>query len=257
MSNKANIALCGTGHVAWKLGEALHQAGYTISFVWGRNRSDREALARLLGAKPLSELQQLPVTDLCILALPDAVIAEVAQQIAPDANRLMLHCAGAGQLDWLAPHPRRGILWPLQSIRKELEYDWKAVPLLCDASDEASLAEILALGSSISELCQTADQKSREAYHLAAVTTANFSNFLFHQAFELLQQQKLDHRLLLPILRFQLDAFASNQAPWERQTGPARRHDLPTIQKQLQQIAERPEHAALYRLFSELIQNKS
>ncbi|MDP2187931.1 MAG: DUF2520 domain-containing protein [Sphingobacteriaceae bacterium] len=257
MNSKANIALCGTGHVAWKLGEALHQAGYTISFVWGRNRSDREALARLLGAQPVSELQQLPLTELCIMALPDAVIAEVAQQIAPDASRLVLHCAGTGQLDWLAPHPRRGILWPLQSIRKELQYDWKTVPLLCDASDEASLAEILALGGSLSELCEAADQKSREAYHLAAVTTANFSNFLFEQAFDLLKQQQLDHRLLLPILRYQLDAFASNQAPWERQTGPARRGDLPTIQKQLQQIAERPAHAALYRLFSELIQNKS
>lgn len=257
MNSKANIALCGTGHVAWKLGEALHQAGYPISVVWGRNRSDREALARLLGAKAVDDLQEMPLTDLCILALPDAVVKNVASQIVPSEKRLLLHCAGAGSLDWLSPHPRRGILWPLQSIRKELRYDWKGIPLLCDASDEDSLAELLAIGGSLSELCEAADQKSRDTYHLAAVTTANFGNFLLEQGFDLLKNQQLDHRLLLPILRFQLEAFASEQSPWERQTGPARRGDLPTIQKQLQQIAERPEHAALYRLFSELIQNKS
>lgn len=256
MKNKPNIALCGTGHVAWKLGEALHQAGYTISLVWGRNRSDREALARLLDAQAVGELHELPLTDVCILALPDAVISEVAQQIAPDPNRLLLHCAGAGSLDLLANHPRRGILWPLQSIRKELSYDWRKIPLLCDAGSEEDLRVLLELGASLSDHCIAADQKSRETYHLAAVTTANFSNFLLEQGFSLLKEQQLDHRLLLPILRFQLEAFESEQSPWERQTGPARRGDLPTLEKQLQQIAERPEHAALYRLFSALIQNK-
>ncbi len=256
MKSKPNIALCGTGHVAWKLGEALHQAGYTISFVWGRNRSDREALARLLDAQAVAELRALPLTDVCIMALPDAVILEVAQQIVPDTHRLLLHCAGAGSLDLLANHPRQGILWPLQSIRKELSYDWRKIPLLCDANSEADLNLLLEIGAHLSDLCIAADQKSRETYHLAAVTTANFGNFLLEQGFDLLKKQQLDHRLLLPILRFQLEAFESEQSPWERQTGPARRGDLPTLEKQLQQIAERPEHSALYRLFSALIQNK-
>lgn len=257
MKNKPNITICGTGHVAWQLGEALHHAGFSISVVWGRNRSNREALARRLDALAVSDLLDLPLTDICIIALPDAVVPEIAAQIPPSEGRLVVHCAGAGNIAWLQTHPRRGIVWPLQSIRKELQYDWKKIPILCDAADENSLAVLLAVGQSLSDVCLSADQKSRETYHLAAVTTANFSNFLLAQGFDLLKKQQLDHRLLLPMLRFQLEAFESEQSPWERQTGPARRGDLPTIQKQLQQVAELPEHAALYRLFSELIQNKS
>jgi predicted short-subunit dehydrogenase-like oxidoreductase (DUF2520 family) len=252
-----DISIVGTGNLAWQLGQALQQAGYRIGKVWGRNRSDREALGRLLEAEATADLNSLPADGLCLLLVTDGEIANIAAQITPSETRLMVHAAGAGQLDWLLPHPRRAVMWPMQSIRKELSYDWKAIPLLCDAQQPSDLAQLLALASSISEHAVAADQRTRDLYHLAAVTTANFQNYLLEQAFELLQAAELDHRLLLPLLQYQLDAFASNQAPWERQTGPARRLDTGTLEKHLQLISERPDHAALYRLFSQLIVHKS
>lgn len=243
--------------MAWQLGQALSQAGFRLRAVWGRNRSNREALARLLEAEALSELHDLPESGLCFVLVSDSEIAPIASQITPSESRLMLHSAGAGQLDWLLPHPRRSVLWPMQSIRKELQYDWKSIPLLCDANQAADLTLLLELASSLSDSIAAADQATRDLYHLAAVTTANFQNFLLEQAFDLLQNAQLDHRLLLPLLQYQLDAFAIQQAPWNRQTGPARRQDHGTIEKQLQLIAERPDHAALYRLFSQLIMHRS
>ncbi len=253
MKDKPDIALFGTGHLAWTLGTALHQAGFNITAVWGRNRSNREALARALEAETFAEQRDMPPAGLRILALSDQAIPTFAQELTPAADSLLIHCAGAGSLDWLQPHPRRGILWPLQSLRKERHYDWQNIPLLVDANSAGDQDLLLKLAAALSNQTTLANESQRTAYHAAAVTTANFSNFLNEQAFQLLQQQGLDHRLLLPILRFQLEAFGSDEAPLARQTGPARRGDTATIEKHLELLADRPAHAALYRLLTELI----
>lgn len=246
--------LFGTGHLAWTLGAALHAADYPIRAVWGRNRSNREALARRLDAQSCAELDQAPAAAIYLLALRDDAIPDFAQQLAASTDRLLLHCAGAGSLDWLQPHTRRGILWPLQSLRKELTYDWQNIPLLVDANNTADQALLHELAAVLSTQVALANDAQRAAYHAAAVTTANFSNFLNEQAFQLLHIEGLDHRLLMPMLQFQLNAFASDEAPLSRQTGPARRGDTATIEKHLKLLADRPAHAALYRLLSELIQ---
>ena len=254
MKSRPDIVLYGTGHLAWTLGAALHAADYPIRAVWGRYRSDRDALARQLGAQSFASTAQLPAASLHLLALRDDAIPDFARELAPSIDRLLLHCAGAGSLDWLQPHPRRGILWPLQSLRKELTYDWQNIPLLVDANNTADQALLHELAAVLSTQVALANDAQRSAYHAAAVTTANFSNFLNEQAFQLLKQQGLDHRLLLPMLQFQLNGFTSDEAPLSRQTGPARRGDTATIEKHLQLLADRPAHAALYRLLSELIQ---
>lgn len=254
-----DIALYGTGNLAWKLGEALHEAGYPISSVWGRNRSDKQALARRLNARALDAVAEGGHPALRLILVPDQAIAEVAQAIPADEASLVVHCAGAGELDWLKPHPRRGIFWPLQAIRKELTMSWEQVPLLVDAAAVADLDLLLDMGQNLSQRVQSANAQERSTYHAAAVITANFSNLLYDQAFSLLQPKGLDHRLLLPMLENQLHQFASSQRPAWRQTGPAARGDASTQQKHLDLLKELPAHAAVYRLLSELIalQSKS
>lgn len=251
-----DITLYGTGNLAWKLGEALLNAGYLITAVWGRQRSDRDALARLLGAASIAEIDAMPAAAIGILAVSDDAIAELAGRIQPDDHQLLVHCAGSGSLRWLEPHPRKGILWPLQSIRKESAYDWQQIPLLIDASSETDQELMLEIGGTLSEKCFKADEKQRQLYHLAAVCAANFSNLLFGETFELLKRAKLDHRLLLPILQSQLNAFESAQSPHKRQTGPAARNDMATMQRQLELLNNQAELAAIYRLMSEIIVRK-
>ncbi len=248
-----DIALYGTGNLAWKLGEALHEAGYPINSVWGRNRSDRQALARRLNARALESANEGGHPAIKLLLVPDHAIAGLAQAIPADEASLVVHCAGAGELNWLLPHPRRGIFWPLQAIRKELALSWSEVPVLVDASQMADLDLLLDMGQKLSQRVKTADASERTTYHAAAVIAANFSNLLYDQAFSLLQQKGLDHRMLLPILESQLHQFASSQRPALRQTGPAARGDASTQQKHLDLLTEMPAHAAVYRLLSELI----
>ncbi len=248
-----DIALYGTGNLAWKLGEALLDAGYPINSVWGRNRSDRQALARRLNARAMESLKEAGKPAFKFILVPDQAIAEVAQDISADEASLVVHCAGAGKLDWLLPHPRRGIFWPLQAIRKELDISWAQVPVLVDASLPDDLNLLLDIGQKLSQRVQSANAVERTTYHAAAVIAGNFSNLLFDQAFTLLQQNGLNHRMLLPILENQLQQFASSQRPALRQTGPAARGDLATQQKHLDLLKDLPAHSAVYRLMTELI----
>lgn len=248
-----DIALFGTGNLAWKLGEALHEVGYPIYSVWSRNRSDRQALARRLNARALESISEGGHPTVKLLLVPDQSIAELAQSIPADEASLVVHCAGAGELDWLLPHPHRGIFWPLQAIRKELEVHWAQVPVLVDANHQDDLNLLLDMGQKLSQRVQSANAAERTAYHAAAVIAGNFSNLLFDQAFSLLQQNGLDHRMLLPILENQLQQFTSNQRPALRQTGPAVRGDASTQQKHLDLLKDLPAHSAVYRMLSEII----
>lgn len=248
-----DIALYGTGNLAWKLGEALHDAGYPISSVWGRNRSDRQALARRLNARTLESVIEGSHPAIKLVLVPDQAIEEVAHAIPADPASLVVHCAGAGEVDWLLPHARRGIFWPLQAIRKELEVNWQEVPVLVDANGQDDLNLLLHMGQKLSQRVQSANAAERTAYHAAAVIAANFGNLLFDQAFTLLKQKGLDHRMLLPILENQLQQFATNQRPALRQTGPAARGDAATQQKHLDLLKDLPAHGAVYRLLSEII----
>jgi predicted short-subunit dehydrogenase-like oxidoreductase (DUF2520 family) len=248
-----DIALYGTGNLAWKLGEALHDAGYPINSVWGRNRSDRQALARRLNARALESINEGGHPAIKLVLVPDQAIGEVAQAIPADPASLVVHCAGAGEFDWLMPHTRCGIFWPLQAIRKELNVNWTQVPVLIDANRQDDLNLLLDMGQKLSLRVQSANAAERTTYHAAAVIAANFGNLLFDQAFTLLQQKGLDHRMLLPILENQLQQFATNQRPALRQTGPAARGDAATQQKHLHLLKDSPAHSAVYRLLSELI----
>lgn len=248
-----DIALYGTGNLAWKLGEALHAAGYPIHSVWGRNRSDRQALARRLQARALESASEEHPAAIKFILLPDHAIADMSQQIPVADHALLVHCAGAGELDWLLPHPRRGIFWPLQAIRKELDVVWEQVPILVDASGNDDVQLLHQMGQRLSQRVQIAHAAERTAYHAAAVIAGNFGNLLFDQAYTLLQQHGLDHKLLLPILESQLHQFGSSQRPALRQTGPAARGDAATQAKHLELLKDLPAHSAVYRLLSEII----
>lgn len=248
-----DIAIYGTGNLAWQLGEALHDKGYPISSVWGRNRSDKQALARRLNARVLENVDDGGHPAIKLLLVSDTAIAELAKEIPADDASLVVHCAGAGELNWLIPHNRRAIFWPLQAIRKETAVDWSEVPILVDANRPDDLNVLLDMGQRLSQNVKAADANERYLYHTAAVISGNFGNYLMDQAFTLLQNNGLDHRLLLPILENQLQQFASQQRPFLRQTGPAKRGDTATLQKHLELLANHPAHSATYRLLSELI----
>jgi predicted short-subunit dehydrogenase-like oxidoreductase (DUF2520 family) len=248
------LIVVGSGHLAWQMGEALVDAGLNCVGVWARKASSAHSLANRLGTAPLSDDAGLwPEADFVLLAVSDSAISECAQRISVRARWTMLHASGSGSLLQLSPHARCGVLWPLATLRRERGVDWKNTPLFVEGSDPECTRQIAELADRISNVVIPADSALRQAYHLAAVSAANFSLFLFAETSEWLKDRGGDPRLLSPILHQILDDFVDASNLHERQTGPAARGDRQTVERQWLEVSDRPALSALYRLFSDLI----
>lgn len=248
------LIIVGSGHLAWQLGEALTLAGIHCAGVWARKPSAAAALAVRLQSRVLpGDPGNWPAADYVLLAVTDAAIAECAQWIPARPEQLVFHASGSGNLLPLSRHPACGVFWPLAALRKERSPDWQQTPVFVEGSDPGSAQRLLNLAHRISGVVFEADTPLRNAYHLSAVASANFTLFLLAETQQWLHKQGGDHRLLLPILSQVLADFAEASNLHDRQTGPAARGDGGTVDRQCRAVSEQPALAALYRLFSDLI----
>ena len=243
------IGLLGTGRVARHLGPALVAAGHRVAFVWSRTPAAAAALAaRLPGATALPALiPPLPPADVYLLAVPDAAVAPVLAAAPWPTGALVAHLAGALPLAVFAGRPdvRGGVLYPLQTFSEGRLIDWPAVPFCIEAADPAAEATLLALARSISADVRPLASPARLQLHVAAVFASNFTNHLLGVADALLHEAGLPPALLAPLVRETVDKALANN-PFELQTGPAARHDAPTLAAHQAALANHPAWQALY-----------
>src|SRR2546422_8672696 len=96
---KPTIAIIGPGRAGSALGRALHQAGYTIAAIGGRNPDNVRSLAEELGAKGCQgPATTIDLADLTILAGPDHAILPLATDMVDS----LLSAAGQARV----PPPR-------------------------------------------------------------------------------------------------------------------------------------------------------
>jgi len=93
------------------------------------------------------------------------------------------------------------------------------------------------------------NSEQRQYLHLAAVFVNNYSNHLFHVAFDLLSDKDMDHKLLIPLIEETVTKIKTLH-PKDAQTGPARRNDFETINKHLQLLIGFPDYKELYQIFA-------
>jgi hypothetical protein len=91
--------------------------------------------------------------------------------------------------------------------------------------------------------------------HVAATIVNNFSNHLFALAENYCDQQKIDFKLLVPLIE-ETAKRTEQFSPSQMQTGPAIRNDIQTIQIHLEVLENFPELKRFYELFTESIQKK-
>ncbi len=183
-----------------------------------------------------------------VVAISDTALPAFGDRVRlPD--RLVVHTAGAVSGKVLLPVSSRcGVLYPLQSLRREIR-PFPECPLLIDAEDPAALPEIEAFARTLSKQVQRANDGERLKLHVAAVVTNNFSNYLYTLSADFCRQERVDFGLLLPLIRETAGRLEGN-APRDVQTGPAVRGDAGTIEKHLEILSNNKELTELYRLFS-------
>jgi predicted short-subunit dehydrogenase-like oxidoreductase (DUF2520 family) len=247
-----NIVFIGSGNAATLLAKLMHAKGHTILQVWSRNAQHALRLAKKVGAETIQDLKNInPAADICVLAVSDIAIDEIARQLSLK-RKILVHTAGAVSYDVLrGASPNYGVLYPLQSLNGEAE-EIPEIPFLVDGNSDDVKVILLDFASTLSEHVKLADDRERLQLHLAAVIVNNFTNHLFALTEDFCNKYHLDFTLLHPLIQETAQRLKKRTAA-ELQTGPAKRGDSDTIQKHMQLLNDEPALLHLYQTISNSI----
>lgn len=248
-----NIVLIGTGNTASVLGRKLKTAGHAIAQIYGRDAAAASELAYQLDSESTNYWSVVTRdADIYLLAVSDIAIEELVRELHLPEKTIIHTAASVSKEVLSAASPHYGVFYPLQSLVKT-SARLPEIPVIIDASDEATLQLLEELGDSISTQVVEADDDARARLHLAAVFCNNFVNHLYTLAEKYCKDEGLDFGLLLPLIK-ETSARLEAVSPSGAQTGPALRKDEVTIEKHLQLLQAHPRLKDFYLLFTKSIQ---
>ncbi|MDR2284260.1 MAG: DUF2520 domain-containing protein [Sphingobacterium sp.] len=247
------IVILGSGNVATHLAQTLHQNGHQIIQTYSRQSANAKALADAVNATPVSNLKDIDCSaDLYIIAVTDTAIPQIIAAMPEITRGTVVHTSGATPLDILNRFTKYGVIYPAQSISKQIEIDITLIPIGIEANSKETFQVLMDLMTPIAPRVFACNTQQRLALHVAAVLVNNFPNALFSMAQGILEREQLDFSLLRPII-LETANKVQNHLPSEVQTGPASRNDLGTINKHLQFLSYSNELTEIYQHLSTFI----
>lgn len=246
------IVIIGTGNAATVLGKKILKAGHEIMQVAGRNFEKTNLLASQLNCNPVYNTRYLSLSaDVYLMAVSDSSIEFIAAQLKLK-DKIVVHTAAAVSKNVLAACSENfGVLYPLQTLIKEMPY-LPPVPVLIDGNNEATKKVLIKFSSGWAENVQVADDEERLKLHIAAVFVNNFTNYIFTITEEYCRKEQLKFNLLYPLIEETIARLKINH-PSLLQTGPAVREDYRTIAKHNEILTNYPELKDFYTLFTDNI----
>ncbi len=250
-----NVVMIGSGNVATVLGRRIIEQGHQVKKVISRSPEQARKLASEFNcaASGLEDGAAPGEADIFIFAVSDTALFEMGKYFSL-GNSLVVHTAGSVSIDVLKEvSANHGVLYPLQSMRKELP-TVPEIPLMIDAGSLESLVQLETFARSVSAHVERANDEERAKMHTAAVVVSNFINHLYQQAFDFCDKEKLDFGMLQPLIEETALRLRYAQ-PGQLQTGPAIRNDVFTLQKHLQILSAHPKLKYLYVKMTDSIMN--
>jgi predicted short-subunit dehydrogenase-like oxidoreductase (DUF2520 family) len=252
---KMQIVIIGTGNTATVLGRKLKAAGHQIVQVIGRDGRLASELAKILDAESTNIWSAVNRdADIYLLAVSDIAVEEVFGKLEL-LEKTIVHTAASVSKNLLQAADHYGVFYPLQSLRKETA-DLPEVPIVIDASDEATFQLLEKLAYSISNKVIAATDEERMKLHLAAVFCNNFVNHLYVLMESYCLKEHLDFSLLIPLIS-ETASRIEHAPPSQWQTGPAWRDDSDTIKKHLALLNSDPELMHLYETITASIRKRT
>jgi predicted short-subunit dehydrogenase-like oxidoreductase (DUF2520 family) len=246
------IVIIGTGNAATVFGRLMMRKGHKIIQVYGRHILKAEALAEQLKATPTSDISSVSKNgDVYLIAVADKAVANIATQL--DVNdHLVLHTTASLSKNILKEISKSyGVLYPLQTLRKQMDIT-TPIPLLIDGNTAEVTLRIEQFASTLSDTVVRADDETRVKLHVAAVFSCNFANYMYLQSAEFCKKEGLDFSLLQPLIEETATRLREFH-PSEVFTGPAVRGDMATINKHLSLLEAYPALHGMYRSLTEKI----
>lgn len=239
------IVIIGSGNVASVLGRLCKTTGHEVLQVVSRNMQHAEALAKELGCDYADFGGKINTgANIYLVAVADMALFDLDKHLKL-GNKLVLHTAGSVPKSVLQNvSANYGVLYPLQSLRKEMQYN-NNIPLLVDGNTEEAATLISDFAKTLSGQVSRADDDQRLKLHVAAVVVSNFTNHLYAMAEGFCKKEAVDFSLLAPLIR-ETAARIEHISPSDAQTGPAVRNDIFTIDKHLRVLTDHPALKYLY-----------
>jgi len=241
------IVFIGWGNVAQHFAKQFQILGFETTQILTRKTKTPFA-----SIQQISELDH--AADVYFIAVPDDQLIHVANSL-PTLQGLVLHCCGSKGKEILSKQPRHGVLYPLQTFRKESSVELLGVPFFLECNNDFDINTmkewVQKWGGNSYEL--STDQKQK--IHLAAVWAMNFSNAMYVISEKILQEIEIPFDIFKPLLHQALKN-AMELGPIHSQTGPAIRKDENIMEQQSQQMTEELEKK-LYLAISKIIQENA
>lgn len=239
------VVIIGSGNVATVLGRLLKRKGHEIVQVISRNDDH---------AKILADELQCPFSDnnnavdmnagVYLVAVNDGALYELNNSFHL-GQKLIVHTAGSVPKDILQNiSVNYGVLYPLQSLRKEMDYP-ADIPFLIDGNTEETMTLIGDFAQTISGTVAKAGDEERLKLHVAAVVVSNFTNHLYALAEDFCTKENIDFKLLAPLIK-ETAQRVETHSPASVQTGPALRNDVFTLDKHLRLLSNHPRLKYIY-----------
>ncbi len=273
----AGISFIGAGNVAFRFSLAMQEKRLEVSKIFNRSAASRDKVVKALRANgsettAAEHIEDLFDSQLVIIAVADdaisSIVEEIEMAVASMSDRAdeaeartfpaFVHTSGATDIEVFRPLMDRGIscgvLYPLMTLKKNKNLDFKFVPMLLEASSRELSALLDSIATTLESEHYFKTSKERLKMHTAAVFTTNFINYMIGVATSIVQR---DNPLLLPST-IEAVRNAYLHTPESTLTGPARRGDLKTIQKHTELLKEMgmEEQLEIYQYFTEKILNK-
>jgi predicted short-subunit dehydrogenase-like oxidoreductase (DUF2520 family) len=243
------VTLIGSGNIATVLGKKIMESGHTIVQVYSRNTGHAKTLANDLSAEAVNQIEDN--ADMYIVAVADDALQNISSWMKP-VNGFLVHTAGSVSIDVLKDvSPNYGVLWPLQSVRKET-VNTPVLPILIDANNPWNKMKLKGFAQSFADSVAEANDEERRKLHLAAVITNNFSNYIFSLTEKYCIDESIDFKLMIPLLAETVSRM-QDHSPSDLQTGPAVRNDASTIEKHRVLLDNYPDLLEVYEFFTERI----
>ena len=242
-----HITIIGTGNVATVLGKNFIQNNYCIKQIIGRREDAARELSDALKCPYSLNLEAVNQhSELYVIAVSDKAVAQIADEIIIPEESIIVHTAGGVSINvFKDKFDRYGVLYPLQSLRKENNY-LPEIPFFIDGNNEAVKNSLYGFAKTISGKAAFADDLQRMKLHVAAVLTSNFPNFLYTLAYDFCNKQQIDFSDFIPLMEETVHRL-KHFNPAEMQTGPAIRKDETTMEKHLQLLED---DATLHNVYS-------
>ena len=245
-----SIVILGTGNVAKHLFDAfINQNKIEITQVYGRKKESLHYFGEHI--EITTDLSTIADADIYLIAVSDDAIAAVSKKLEHKKG-LIVHTSGSMGINELPINNKRGVFYPLQTFSFGKSVDFKEIPICIEALNEDDYTRLNKLALSISNRVFRINTKQRKALHLAAVFANNFTNHIYHLSKEICTQNNVSFELLHPLIK-ETAKKVQELSPYEAQTGPARRNDVGTLEKQLNQLKDK-NHKNIYSILSKSIQ---